>query len=369
MKSNLIQGARLPINMTPYIYTISALMMATIGFYTITREGYAWLIPHQRDRILTGIMLSLLPLGKNYMINNLAYSQWSMLFLLILLLIRRPISGSPLRLVGYIIVVVALIFSQPLSILAIPLCIIQFLFNKGKLERICFAILVAAIVIYQLKCVQKVTNIEFSIENFLLAIKVFFARVIFESIFGAHVTNLLINGESILYIFGISICIICLAFCVAMAGDSPRKRTMILGGAIIYGFAIVYISILIRCTTPDIKINFLREQYFVRYIYVPKLIFAGVIIYQAATIFFTIVRKSKCIRLIFIFSLIFYLAAVNYDNAHLYRDSVEEGRRVREFLLSVQYDLKYKKEGKFYQPVHKLDRGGKWDIIIEIDKR
>lgn len=360
-------ATRFPLPVAPYIFTLAALMLATTGFYLLTRNGHAWLISSPRDRIITGIMLALLPLGKSYMINNLTYSQWSMLFLLIILLTRAPIPTSLKSLTGYTLVVILLIFSHPLSILAIPLCLIQFALNKQWPQRFCLAVCLFAIIGYQLTGVQHTSSVVISIDSLMWALKVFLARVIFESVFGTHVTTLLINGGSFRYVCGMGVCILGLVFGMVLASARPHRNALIAWAAIMSALAIVWISTLTRYTEPEARMIHLAEPYLQRYIYVPKLIFASIILCQAAPLFFACTTGRIWIRTLFLASLFFYLASVNYNNAYLYRESVAEGLQVREFLRLAHSDLKRAKEGQSFQSLHTLDRGGIWDIIIVID--
>ena len=79
-------ATRGPITLAPYIFTLESLGFAAIGMFMISRPQFAWLIPNAIDRALVALLLAILPLGRAFLIQNLAYSLWSILFLLIVLL-------------------------------------------------------------------------------------------------------------------------------------------------------------------------------------------------------------------------------------------------------------------------------------------
>ena len=78
----------LPITLSPYLFPVTSVLFAAFSLHLLSQEVHSWLLADRRDRLILVAALVALPLGKTYMIANLTYSQWSLLFASLVLLTR-----------------------------------------------------------------------------------------------------------------------------------------------------------------------------------------------------------------------------------------------------------------------------------------
>lgn len=357
---------RLPLPASPYVFTLASLVSATLGFYLLSRDEHAWLIPDACTRIIIVVALAILPLGQGYLVNNLAYSQWSLFFILIVLLSRWPLPSSIGGLSAYAVAVVLCAATHPLSILTVPLCVGQFVLNRHRSQRVVIAFCVCTIVAYQAIGVQHSINVTPSLHSVLWAMKVFLARVSFESVFGARATTLLTaHGVGAYYVYAFGIMILCMIASMVLTSERQKRDAYIAGAMLLLAFAVVMISTMVRYVGPEIKWIHLKEPGIQRYIYIPKIIFTIMILWQIVPRIQGTLRSQNVIsRLAFLAACCVYVIAIIASNRFLYREPQAEGHRVQEFIYSVFADLRRAKHGEPYQSRHVLDRGGPWDIVI-----
>lgn len=356
---------RLPLPTSPYVFTLASLVIATLGFYLLSRHEHAWLIPDACTRIIIVVTLAILPLGRGYLVNNLTYSQWSLFFLLIVLLSRWPLPSSIGGLSAYAVAVALCAASHPLSILTVPLCVAQFVLNRHRSQRLFIAFCACAIVAYQAIGVQHSINVTPSLHSVLWAMKVFLARVSFESVFGARATTLLTAHGSADYVYAFGIMILCMIASMVLTGKRQKRDAYIAGAMLLLAFAVVMISTMVRYVGSDNKWIHLNDPYLQRYIYIPKIIFTIMVLWQIVPRIQGALRSRNAIsRLAFLAACCVYVIAIIASNRFLYRESQTEGYRVREFIYSVFTDSRRAKRGEPYQSRHVLDRGGSWDIVL-----
>lgn len=169
----------------------------------------------------------------------------------------------------------------------------------------------------------------------------FLARVCFEAVFGAHVTTLLTvhGGARFVFVFGLII-LSMIAFMV-MASKRRQRDAFIAGGLLLLAFAIVLISTLVRYVEPDTRLIYLENPYLQRYMYVPRLIIALLLLWQLVPRIQGALRYQNAIgRIALVAACCLYVAGIAADNLFLYRQSQTEGRRVRDFISSAYADLR-----------------------------
>lgn len=158
---------RLPLPISAHVFTLASLVIATLGFYLLSRDGHEWLVPQASTRRTIVVALAILPLGKGYLVNNLTYSQWSLLFLLVVLLTRWPLPSSIGALSAYAGTVALCAASHPLSILMVPPCVVQFVLNKHRIQRLFIVLCVVVVVAYQILGVKHSDGIALTIPSIL----------------------------------------------------------------------------------------------------------------------------------------------------------------------------------------------------------
>lgn len=361
---------RLPLSVSVHIFTLASLVNATLGFYLLSLKGHAWLVPEASTRRIIALALTILPLGSGYMISNLTYSQWSLLFLLIVLLTRWPLPSSFSALSVYSIAVAICAVSHPLSIMLLPLCVLQFIFNKRRNQRLFIVLLAIILVVYQALGVEHGGSKVLSLHSILWGTKIFAIRVCCEALFGVRATTLLAahDGTHYLYAFGITILSI-IAFLISTSKHLKRDAC-VAGGMLVLALALVLISTVVRYPPPDDKPNALESTHFQRYVYVSKLIFATLVLWQLVPRIQSSLRCQNTItRAALLVAISMYVIGINEDNQIFYGVPQKQAKSLRDFIHSASTDLKRAQQHQPYQSRHVLDRGGEWDIVLLLDNK
>ncbi len=360
-------ATRLPLPLSPYVFTLASIIIATTGFHLLSRKGHAWLMPETSTRFIIVLTMAILSLGKGYMVNNLTYSQWNLFFLLIVLLTRWPLPLSIGGLSAWAVSVVLCAASHPLSILVLPLCAVQFALNQHRSQRLFIVFCTCAIVAYQALGVKHTADITPSFYSTLWALKVFLARVSFESVFGAHATTLLTTNAGAPYVYAFGVMVLCMTAFMVLSGPRPRRDASIAVSMLLLAFAIVAVSTLVRFVGPGKNLIYLKHPHLQRYFYIPKLILSLLVLWQLVPRIQGALRRHHTIaKAALLGGCCVYIVSTTWDNRFLYGGSQMDGRRVRDFLDSAYGDLRRAEQGKPYQSQHTLERNGPWDIVLII---
>lgn len=362
-------GTKLPLTLTPYAFTFASLAFATLGFFMLGSDRYAWLVPVRRDRFIIAISLAVLPLGKELMVNNLAYSQWSLLFILILLMIRRPLPERAAPLVGWVLAVVLCIASHPLSLLVLPLCAFQFVVSKRASHRVAVGLCVVAVVLYQWLGVNQGGHGPPSPGAVVWALQVFLSRVLFEMLFGAQLATTLnaqgmglaVNCVAGLILFGLVM--------MVLRGERPKRDLAVIICALLLAFAIVLLSTMTRYVGTEADRLYLESPGMQRYIYISKLIFGFLILWKVLPRVERFLKGKRApAKAILICVFAVYVVGLNFHNRSLYGHKPGEGRKLHDFLVDVEADRARARRGEPHQAQHTLDRGGHWNVVLIIDR-
>jgi hypothetical protein len=358
-------ATRGPLPIAPHVFTFASLTIATLGLFLLSRRGHSWLVPEARDRAVVALLAALLPLGQGYLLDNLTYSQWGLLFLLFVLL-SRPIPPSRAARAAYFLGVVICSLSHPLSVLAAPLCVAQLVTTRAPLDRLLLLVCAGVILGYQVLGVDHGSAFGASAASLEFAAAVFLSRVAFESIFGAHVTGALVAQGASHYVYLVGISILCFIGALLL-GDPQHRRRVSLAAALTLAFVMVVVSTLTRYTGPGKRL-YLLDPHVQRYFYVPKLIVVIVVLSYVVPRARGVCLKRPLVAPMVMGIGLAYLTGVNLDNTFLYRSPDAEGKRVKQFLTAVNADLNRAKTGRDYTSEHVLDRDRVWDIVLNIDQ-
>lgn len=361
----------LPLPAVPYAFGFASLAISSSAFYLLTRPGHAWLIPNSNARTILALTLAILPLGKDFLVTNLTYSQWIILFILLLLVTRRPLPDSIIGLSLWVLCVAACAMTNPLSILILPFVLVPLGSGDGRRQKRSMAIVACVLILYQIFGVNHhAVSVNLSMGSVAYAVEVFLARVAFETFFGTRATNLLITNGQTAYVCAIGIAVLMTIACMTFSEKRRARALLITSTALWFSFSIVLLSVLTRYNTPATKAIYLKELALQRYFYVGKIITVVICAWQLIPRIQSTLANSRWPRLrLGMTALIFssYVFAVTQSNVFLYDTSKEEGLMVKAFLASAYSDLARCKEGAPYEPVHILRR--QWtDVVLDLDR-
>ena len=354
-----------PVTLAPQLFTLCAMTLAALGMCLVATSRMAWLIPSKVDRALVALLLVLVPLGKSYVVYNVAYSLWSCLFLLIVL-VAGPLPQSKAGLVACSIGIVAMIFSHPLSLIVLPILGLHLVLEKRWPQRLCAGLFILAIVAYQIFGVEHGAAVNASLSSAHLSVKLFLSRVVFEMAVGPMAGTTLIpeNAQFVHYA-----AVTLLLFLGFLTLTSPASIRVKLGVGIAVGlaFGLVFASTAARLANgPDAPHVF--KFYLQRYFYVPKLILMTLLLGE-------ILRRLRLTMQSVSFPAaaalgmagVVYLTALNRANNRLYRNVHEDGVRIANFLGAVDQQVRLAKAGLPYVSDWKLPRQEGWEMTLNID--
>jgi hypothetical protein len=133
---------RLPTALAPYLLTIAPAFLALAGFAAFRAAAFARWVPSDEVRTAICLALALNPVGNFAVLCNTDYSIWSALFLLSWLVLI-PLPQRTAAAIGMFVVMQILVWSHPLSIVTVPLCIFWLVRERRWAQRL---LLVAMIV-------------------------------------------------------------------------------------------------------------------------------------------------------------------------------------------------------------------------------
>ncbi len=360
----------LPLPAVPYAFTLASLIIASLGFYALSRPGHSWLIADSNHRSLLALTLAVLPLGKCFLITNLTYSQWSLLVLFLVLVTRRPLPSSRTGLSLWTLAAAACAVSNPLSILILPIVLMSLRACEHTRQRLSLGILVTVLVLYQAFWVNhSAVSVNLSFGSLGYAVQVFLARVIFEAFVGAREVNLLVMNGHAFYAYAGGVASLAALGYMSFTGRKNARGWLITSVAVLLGFAMVLMPVLTRYNTPEAKAIYLVQPALQRYFYLPKILTLVI----CASLLFPLQHKLthgaragvKLGLTVFVFAA--YVVAITRRNAFLYESPREEGLRVKAFLASAYSDLAKARQGAPYEPIHTLPR--QWaDVVLDLDR-
>jgi hypothetical protein len=209
---------------------------------------------------------------------------------------------------------------------------------------------------------------DVSFSTFFLSIKIFLSRVVLESLIGARAAATLAATEyGVLYGSLLASGIIIMTVLISTLRTDRNRNILVC----IFSFGLSWAMIFITCQTRNADSGWLitvhRSQ---RYIYTPKFICALCILSQVLPVICYSISKQSFIRKTAVFAIsLIYLTGINIHNQFNYRSSIGEGRRIRTFVQEVHQEMIKAKNGQDYKAEHVFNRGGHWDIIININER
>ena len=344
----------LPVNLIPYLYAITA-----YGITALTYTLFCGLIYnafHNKYLALyVVVMISLLPLSNFAIIGSITYQIWNGLILLLLLFLLPKPKIIALRL-PYVVFIVILIWSHPISIIFTPLWVMDlFLKDKNKVEN---GIFILAAMLYFFYGKISVGSVSLQYEYFF---NLFAERVVVESIIGPLNRLFLIEsyGHSALAILFALICLpVFSQLYISWKKMGSEGRRVI----------VVLIYVMVSIFSATIIGRGLGSEYYEgswahRYTYVPKIIFIVICLISS----FHFLKNS--VRYRYYHFIIFALIVVLSLNSKLYYfTSPSVGKQLVEFVNSVPSKQVVCENGE--KKYMTLTRGTDlWEIKLDICQR
>jgi hypothetical protein len=133
-------AVRLPARVTPYFLTIAPAILTLATFSVLRAAGYRRYLSSDVLRSALCLTLALAPIGTHLTVCHTDYSIWNSLLLLMLVVILA-MPRSTARAISFSLGVAALIWTHPLSILALPAQLVWLWRERKPLQRVLQALL------------------------------------------------------------------------------------------------------------------------------------------------------------------------------------------------------------------------------------
>jgi hypothetical protein len=134
-------AVRLPIEWAPRFLTIAPAFVTVLVFTLFASSAFQPVVPSRGVRILACLAMALAPVGTYFFVCHTDYSIWNALFLLLLLSLA-PGSRRPLGAATGFLARAFLIWSHPLTFVALPVHAFRMLRDRGVLPRVAAALLI-----------------------------------------------------------------------------------------------------------------------------------------------------------------------------------------------------------------------------------
>lgn len=212
-----------PLYLIPYVFVAISIFFSTLALSIFSLKRFRFIMADDKSRMLVCLLLALIPLGNYALITTLAFSLNS-IYIISLLLILAPGPISKKAWAAQFIFLVLAVFSHPLSILFIPICVMLFLARPSKPDRILNASMIVIAILYVLfGTVSRTMSYGIGIDTILTTFKYIAHRVVFEPIFGNHLRMILYDADQSL-IITISAWIIVAGLCLFTLFFSKTER-------------------------------------------------------------------------------------------------------------------------------------------------
>ena len=134
-------AVRLPARATPYFLTIAPTLLTLATLSVFRASAYRRYVASDALRFSVCLALALAPIGTHFTVCSTDYSIWNALLLLMLLVPQRMPRSAP-GAVLFSLVAAGLIWTHPLSLLALPATLLWLWRDKGVFPRVLQGLLV-----------------------------------------------------------------------------------------------------------------------------------------------------------------------------------------------------------------------------------
>jgi hypothetical protein len=349
-----------PPPITPYIMGAYAMLLTGLTYTLFYLRRFRCVEENDQVRLFACVFLTLMPLGNFIIMSSATYSLWHLLWILIML-VYAPLGPSALGVIAQFVLLGFAVWSHPCSVLVIPLYIYN-LFTRTRIrDRLFNSGLLLLTLGYCFYGVQR-TAVPGKTDWFQLlhrSFEIFLERVIFESLFGNILPfTMHQQGLSQVVYLGASGILVCLGFMIFMRRRAFSRRYWWLMLGVFSLMIMLTVAGVMRCGLEE-KIEPWRHRYF----YIQQLIFLILVIITMNKALrwrdWTKARRAGVVVLI-----VLHLMLLNWSHQGFFKSNEDEGRRLAEFLRTLN-ETKHQPASLMPEELV-LKRPRQWSIRIRI---
>lgn len=355
----------LPLYVGAYVMVAAALALAVAALSLFSFPRFRFVMADDRARLAVCVLLALFPLGNHALVTNLTFSIWNV-FIVTLLLVLAPFpSGLPAR-IGQAAFLVLAVPSNPYSIVLVPVCVALLWTRRSWPDRLANAgVIVLAIGYVAVGVHREVAGPLFAPGAVPAALGGIVHRVVFEPVLGNTIRVALQDAglARVVELFAAGI----LAGVVAVVAGGRRPGPLgwrpLAGVLAFVVVALTWIAVVGRSGKYGSLVGLTWGQ---RYFYTQQLLFLFV------PVAYLVGRAGwrglpRAARVAAALVLVGYLGGLNLEDARFFATSKEQGIATITFLRNADRQLK-EGRGRPGEPERMvLHRGGKWDIVLDLD--
>jgi len=344
----------LPVEWIPSSYAISSLLISAFTFWLFF-PVFERLGMDRWAAYFSVIFLALLPLGNAHLSSALSWQHYNAMIILFLLQ-TYSYPKQPYLKLGYMALINGLIWSHPLSILAVPVYLFRTV--KQKEYRVCNGLCMLSAISYYL---FGSGNAKAGWSSLSFAYDIIMERVVLESLVGPQNRAYMqfLGASSYLGMFIILATF--LAWVTTWKKRSEREKLFLA-----YSIFFIIGTSLATTFAKELDYVFLNFIPRARFVFIPKVLFVALIIVT----FGMVIKESPRIRA-YAFVLMLLLIYINGYKNRVYDTDIEDGKRILSFAKSIAAEMKQCTGSK---KILVLDRGtppssgelGGWSIIVEV---
>jgi len=140
-------AVRAPARAMPYFLTIAPALLTLTTFCVLRASAYRRYLSNDAARFGLCLTLALAPIGNHFMVCHTDYSIWNALLLLLLVSIL-PMPQRVAWAIPFCLAIATLIWTHPLSILAMPATLLWLWRDRGIVQKVLHALLAACQVVH-----------------------------------------------------------------------------------------------------------------------------------------------------------------------------------------------------------------------------
>jgi len=309
----------LPVSLVPSAYAVLSLTITTITlflfYFVFIRLGISSLVS-----FTLVLFLAALPLGNAALSSTLAWQHFNSVVILMLLQWLPLPAGRTVKLL-YLLVVHALIWSHPLSVVILPVFIYRAVreIDGRVLHAFCA---VSALTYY----FTGTSGASPDFKYFPFFYDILMERVVLESIIGP-------SPRAYLQFLGFSGGIAALIVLILVAAWARRWKVLSAEAKFVFISSAYFIlsTTFVAVMTRELDDLYLHFQALARYVYIPKVIFAG-LFSLSLFLLTTDSMRARTGNLVFL-GLVLWLAGYQ---SPVYRTDVEAGKKVLAFARKIE---------------------------------
>jgi hypothetical protein len=315
--------------------------------------------------VIIVLVLAILPFTNLYLNVNVNYSMWNLLLILFVLL-THPIPRRGHWQVAWLLAVVLLTWSHPLSVCLGPMLLVHLFITDGTRRRWLAVLGIWNMILYAVVGRLQGSPMSTAPVDIAKGVGLYLARVPTELLIGSPLT---IKGISEGYWWLLAAAgAVMVAGVVALVLRRPRRHRLPILFACAVTVAMTVICFLSRVRV-DWGVVLLAEPLVVRYFMLPRILLLTIVLSAALPWLRHCLAAKRhvtvAVVLIAFMTWEYYLYSTNFNS---YRSNPYAARVCRNFLQVVQADLERAHAGEPYMPRHVLVRHSIWTITMDIDQ-